>query len=172
MPVASFTVAKLSWLKRVEPQNWSRVNRICLPHDYLLWQLRGGGSIEITTDRGDASGTGYWSPKTGTYDDEVLKIIDSKHDWTNTLPRVAKPLEQTGMWRDAVIGCGTGDNMAGALGIGLKPGDVAISLGTSGTVYTVSETPTNDATAAVAGFADATGAFLPLVCTLNATKVF
>ena len=172
VPVASFTVAKLSWLKRVEPQNWAQVARICLPHDFLSWHLRGAGSNEITTDRGDASGTGYWSPKLGKYDNEVLNIIDAKRDWSNALPRVANPLEQTGTWQNAVIGCGTGDNMAGALGIGLSPGDVAISLGTSGTVYAISDKPTNDPSAAVAGFADATGAFLPLVCTLNATKVF
>ena len=172
VPVASFTVTKLSWIKRLEPQNWSRTTRVCLPHDYLLWQLRGGGTKEMTTDRGDASGTGYWSAKTNEYDYEVLEIVDSNRDWSTTLPRVASPLEQTGTWRDAVIGCGTGDNMAGALGIGLQPGDVAISLGTSGTVYAVSATPTNDPSAAVAGFADATGAYLPLVCTLNATKVF
>jgi len=66
---------------------------------------------------------------------------------------------------------GTGDNMAAAVGLALRPGDVAISLGTSGTVFAVSDTPTSDATAAVAGIADATGRFLPLVCTLNATKV-
>lgn len=172
VPVASFTVTKLSWIKRLEPQNWSRTSRVCLPHDYLSWQLRGGGATEITTDRGDASGTGYWSAKTNNYDYEVLEIIDSKRDWSTALPRVASPLEQTGTWQDAVVGCGTGDNMAGALGIGLQHGDVAISLGTSGTVYAVSATPTNDASAAVAGFADATGAYLPLVCTLNATKVF
>lgn len=172
VPVASFTVSKLSWIKRLEPQNWSRTTRVCLPHDYLSWQLRSGGTNEITTDRGDASGTGYWSAKTNEYDYEVLEIIDSKRDWSTALPRVASPLDQTGTWRDAVVGCGTGDNMAGALGIGLQPGDVAISLGTSGTVYAVSATPTNDPSAAVAGFADATGAYLPLVCTLNATKVF
>ena len=172
VPVASFTVTKLSWIKRLEPHNWSQTSRFCLPHDYLSWQLRGGGENEITSDRGDASGTGYWSAKTNQYDDEVLKIIDSKRDWSTALPRVASPLEQTGLWRDAVIGCGTGDNMAGALGIGLQPGDVAISLGTSGTVYAVSATPTNDPSGAVAGFADATGAYLPLVCTMNATKVF
>ncbi|NBO98242.1 MAG: xylulose kinase, partial [Actinobacteria bacterium] len=111
VPVASFTVTKLSWIKRLEPHNWSQTSRFCLPHDYLSWQLRGGGENEITTDRGDASGTGYWSAKTNQYDDEVLKIIDSKRDWSNALPRVASPLEQTGLWRDAVIGCGTGDNM-------------------------------------------------------------
>ena len=172
VPVASFTVAKLSWLKRVEPENWTRVARICLPHDYLSWQLRGGGASEIVTDRGDASGTGYWSPRTNSYQDEVLQIIDKSRDWSKMLPRVAEPLESTGQWGDAVIGCGTGDNMAGALGIGLLPGDVAISLGTSGTVYAVSAQATADSSAAVAGFADATGSFLPLVCTLNATKVF
>lgn len=172
VPVASFTVAKLSWLKRVEPQNWAQVTRICLPHDFLSWHLRGGGSHEITTDRGDASGTGYWSPKLDKYDNEVLNIIDAKRDWSKALPRVAAPLEQIGTWQNAVIACGTGDNMAGALGIGLSPGDIAISLGTSGTVYAVSATPTSDRSSAVAGFADATGEFLPLVCTLNATKVF
>ena len=172
VPVASFTVAKLSWLKRVEPQNWSRVATICLPHDFLSWHLRGGDAAEITTDRGDASGTGYWSPSSNSYDDEVLQIIDTTRDWSKMLPRVAGPLESTGQWGNATIGCGTGDNMAGALGIGLLPGDVAISLGTSGTVYAISSSATHDATAAVAGFADATGSFLPLVCTLNATKVF
>ena len=172
VPVASFTVAKLSWLKRVEPENWARVAHICLPHDYLSWHLRGGGASEIVTDRGDASGTGYWSPSTGNYDQEILQIIDASRDWSKMLPRVASPLESTGQWGDAVIACGTGDNMAGALGIGLLPGDVAISLGTSGTVYAVSAQATTDSSAAVAGFADATGSFLPLVCTLNATKVF
>jgi len=172
VPVASFTVAKLSWLKRVEPNNWARVARVCLPHDYLSWQLRGAKANEIVTDRGDASGTGYWSPKSGRYDDEILQIIDAKRDWSGALPRVAAPLEKTGTWNNAIVACGTGDNMAGALGIGLQTGDVAISLGTSGTVYCVSASPTHDARASVAGFADATGAFLPLVCTLNATKVF
>lgn len=172
VPVASFTVTKLSWLKRVEPENWKQVARVCLPHDYLSWHLRGGGTTELVTDRGDASGTGYWSPKSNSYDVEVLQIIDKARDWSKMLPRVAKPLDKIGVWRDAIVGCGTGDNMAGALGIGLMPGDVAISLGTSGTVYAVSATATSDSSAAVAGFADATGSFLPLVCTLNATKVF
>ncbi len=71
----------------------------------------------------------------------------------------------------AVVAPGTGDNMAAALGLGLGPGDLAISVGTSGTIFAVAESPTADASGAVAGFADATGRFLPLVCTLNAAKV-
>jgi xylulokinase len=88
---------------------------------------------------------------------------------------VLAPIEGAGtttaFGSEAVVAAGTGDNMAAALALGPQPGDVAISLGTSGTVYTVSMTPTADPTGAVAGFADATGRFLPLVCTLNATKV-
>ena len=97
--------------------------------------------------------------------------MDSGRDWAGVVPDVLGPREHAGDWRGAVVAPGTGDNMAGALGIGLRPGDVAVSLGTSGTVYTVSDRPTADASGAVAGFADATGMFLPLVCTLNATKV-
>ena len=81
------------------------------------------------------------------------------------------PGATAGTFGDAVVGPGTGDNMGAALGLGLQEGDVAISLGTSGTVFAVAGTPTSDASGAVAGFADATGRFLPLACTLNATKV-
>ena len=61
--------------------------------------------------------------------------------------------------------------MAAALGLGLRPGDLVLSLGTSGTAYTVQEAPVHDVSGEVAGFADATGRFLPLVCTMNATRV-
>jgi len=71
----------------------------------------------------------------------------------------------------AVLAPGTGDNMAAALGLAARPGDVVVSLGTSGTAFAVSDTPTADASGVVAGFADATGRFLPLVCTLNAAQV-
>jgi xylulokinase len=69
------------------------------------------------------------------------------------------------------VSAGTGDNMAAALGLGVRPGDVVVSLGTSGTVFTVSDQPSSDAAGEVAGFADATGRYLPLVCTLNAARV-
>ena len=157
VPVAAFTITKLSWLHRTEPETFARIERVMLPHDWLTWKLTG----EYSTDRGDASGTCYWSPATGEYRYDLLEIVDRDLDWPSALPPVC----------DAANALGTGDNMAAALGLGLAPGDVAISLGTSGTVFAVSETATADPTGAVAGFADATGRFLPLVCTLNATKV-
>ena len=171
VPVAALTITKLSWLHRSEPDAWARLARVCLPHDWLTYRLTG----ELTTDRGDASGTGYWSPAEGRYRLDLLAVVDGDVDWLPCLPRVLAPEEAAGTTRalgtEAVVAPGTGDNMAAALGIALAPGDVAVSIGTSGTVYAVSDAPTADPTGAVAGFADATGRFLPLVCTLNATKV-
>jgi xylulokinase len=167
VPVAAFTVTKLSWLHRKEPEHWARVAKVLLPHDWLTSRLTG----RLTTDRGDASGTGYWSPAEGAYRWDLLRLIDRDRDWYATVPEVLGPLDDAGVWRAAVVAPGTGDNMAAALGLGVRTGDVVVSLGTSGTVYGVSDQPTADPSGAVAGFADATGRFLPLACTLNATKV-
>lgn len=167
VPVAAFTITKLAWLARVHPDAWRRVARVLLPHDYLTHRLTG----RFTTDRGDASGTGYWSPARGTYRFDLLELVDADRDWTNVVPEMLGPLDAAGEWNGAVVGPGTGDNMAAAMGVGLRPGDATISIGTSGTVYAVSPTPTADPSGAVAGFADATGRYLPLVCTSNAAKV-
>jgi xylulokinase len=170
VPVASFTITKLRWLRRCEPAAFGRIARMGLPHDWLTHRLTGAW----TTDRGDASGTGWWSPAHGTYRTDLLDLVDAAMDWPAMLPEVLGPSDPAGHWPDAggaLVAAGTGDNMAAALGLGLRPGDLALSLGTSGTAFTVTEAPTADPTGAVAGFADATGRFLPLVCTLNATKV-
>ena len=107
----------------------------------------------------------------GAYRYDLLSLVDAGRDWTTVVPAVLGPGDAAGEWQGAVVGPGTGDNMAGALGVGLRSGDVAVSIGTSGTVYSVCDSPTADASGIVAGFADATGRHLPLVCTLNATKV-
>ena len=146
-----------------------RVAAVLLPHDWLTSRLTGAH----TTDRGDASGTGYWSPSEGRYRVDLLEVVDERVDWEAALPAVLAPAEIAGEWSGtgAVVGPGTGDNMAAALGLGLRRGDVVLSVGTSGTAFTVSDRPSADPSGTVAGFADATGRFLPLVCTLNATKV-
>ena len=167
VPVAAFTATKLSWLHRSEPDNWAKLAHVVLPHDWMTFRLCG----QLLTDRGDASGTGYWSPSTGEYRWDLLSIIDNDLDWTTVVPRVAGAVEVVGEWNGAKVACGTGDNMAAALGLGLQPGVAVLSSGTSGTAYAISDHPTSDASGAVAGFADATGRYLPLACTLNATKV-
>lgn len=184
VPVASFTVAKLRWVADHEPGNAERAAAVCLPHDWLTWRLAGGGPHSPVdglpcTDRGDASGTGYWSPTTGEYRPDLLVHAFGRG---LSVPRVLAQYDAAGiaeatgalagLVRDgAVLAAGTGDNMAAALGLDAKPGDVVVSIGTSGTAFAVSETATADPTGAVAGFADATGRFLPLVCTLNAARV-
>jgi xylulokinase len=167
VPVASFTATKLSWLHRSEPEVWARLAHVVLPHDWITFRLTG----ELVTDRGDASGTGYWSPAESAYRWDLLALIDRDRDWSTAVPEVLGATEAAGEWNGALVGAGTGDNMAAALGLGLRHGDVMISLGTSGTVSTVSESPVTDPSGSIAGFADATGRFLPLACTLNAMKV-
>ncbi len=168
VPVASFTVTKLRWLAEHEPDAAARVASVMLPHDWLTWRLRGQGIGQVT-DRGDASGTGYWSPAEGRYRTDLLVRAFGREI---AVPRVAAPNEVVGETAGGVlVGPGTGDNMAAALGLGAGPGDVVVSLGTSGTAFAVADAPTSDATGLVAGFADATGRFLPLVCTLNAARV-
>jgi xylulokinase len=170
VPVASFTVTKLRWLAEHEPEAAARVAAVCLPHDWLSWRLAGAPGLDaLATDRGDASGTGYWSPATGGYRPDLLRLALG-HD--ARLPAVLEPAGSAATTpAGAVLAAGTGDNMAAALGLGARPGDVVVSVGTSGTVFAVAERPSADPTGIVAGFADATGRFLPLVCTLNAARV-
>jgi xylulokinase len=164
-PVPSFTVTKLRWLARHEPEAAARTATVCLPHDHLTWRLTG----ELVTDRGEASGTGYWSPAENAYRPDLLRLALGHEP---AVPRVLRPSEPAGHTAGGVaVSAGTGDNMAAALGLGLAEGDVVVSLGTSGTVFAVSAEPTADPSGAVAGFADATGRFLPLVCTLNAARI-
>ena len=178
VPVASFTITKLRWLRDNEPENAARVAAVALPHDWLTWRLRGFGPEdasprgpvldELVTDRSDASGTGYWNPATGGYDRELL-VAALGHDVV--LPRVLGPSEWVTDAAGRRVGGGAGDNAGAALGLGAGPGDVVVSIGTSGTVFAVSDERTIDPTGTVAGFADCTGRFLPLVATLNAARV-
>jgi xylulokinase len=185
VPVASFTITKLRWLRDAEPANADRVAAVALPHDWLTWRLRGYGPAgesalgpvldELTTDRSDASGTGYWSPASGNYDRGLL-IAALGHD--AVLPRVLAAHDSPGVSAENVgipagltVGAGAGDNAAAALGLDARSGDVVVSIGTSGTVFAVTDAPTVDPSGAVAGFADAGGAFLPLVATLNAARI-
>ena len=168
VPLASFTVTKLRWVAEHEPDVAERARGVLLPHDWITHQLRGGAG-EPTTDRGDASGTGYWSTAEDAYRDDLLRTAFGRD---LAVPRVAGPREAVGETSSGILlAPGTGDNMGAALGLDLEPGDVAVSLGTSGTVFAVADRPTADPTGIVAGFADATGRFLPLVCTLNAARV-
>jgi xylulokinase len=207
VPVASFTATKLRWLRDEEPANAARVAAVALPHDWLTWRLRGygpagesplGPDLEaLTTDRSDASGTAYWSARTGAYDLDLFERALGRPgreagsgpevgsgpeagDGSGgaagpaavVLPRVLGPGEGSGRTTSGVlVGPGAGDNAGAALGLGAADGDVIVSIGTSGTVFAVTDAPVGDPSGTVAGFADASGLSLPLIATLNAARV-
>lgn len=181
VPVASLTVTKLRWLADAEPENAQRIAAVALPHDWLTWRISGSTRLEdLATDRSEASGTGYFDPAAGTYRYDLLaqalRISESAAQQI-VLPRAAGPQEQVGTgdpargWGDMILGPGAGDNAAASLGIGMSTGDVSISIGTSGVVAAVSPTPIRDASGLIAGFASATGEYLPLAVTLNGSRV-
>ena len=173
VPTASFTVTKLRWLAEREPAHAERTSLVLLPHDWLTWRLGSGPAqppaARPVTDRGDASGTGYFSPVGASW---LPSLAATALGRDVELPRLAAPAEVVGQapWGSA-LSAGTGDNMGAALGLGLRDGDVVISIGTSGTAFAVTGAAAADPTGAVAGFADATGRFLPLVATVNAARV-
>ena len=191
VPVASFTATKLRWLRDAEPANAARVAAVALPHDWLTWRLRGYGPADesplgpdleaLTTDRSDASGTAYWSAAHEAYDLDLFERAFGRpgREAGSTasadavvLPRVLGPGEAAGRTPSGVlVGPGAGDNAGAALGLGAAEGDVVVSIGTSGTVFAVTDAPVADASGTVAGFADASGLSLPLIATLNAARV-
>jgi xylulokinase len=170
VPVASFTLTKLAWLAQNRPELADRVARVVLPHDYLNHALTG----EFFTDRSDASGTAYFSPVTDSYREDLLERFFGR---VPELPCVVAPDGHGGRvlpgWKagDAVIGAGAGDNAGAALGLGISPGEVVVSVGTSGTVFTSAVEPLRDPSGAVAGFADATGGHLPLLAMINSARI-
>lgn len=167
--VASFTASKLRWVRDGEPENAKRARSVLLPHDYVSLHLAAPGT-EPFTDRGDASGTGYYSTRTEAW---VPELAESALGRALELPRLPDSPQEV-MARTAfgaAIAAGTGDNMAAALGLSLGPGDASVSIGTSGVCAMVSDTRPDDASGTVTGFADATGRFLPMTTTINASRI-
>ena len=169
VPLAAITVSKLRWLADNEPQLADRTAAVCLPHDWLTWRLRGDTEITtLTTDRSDASGTGYYDAAGDGYRFDLLEL--AARGRRPRLPTVLGPFDQNVSGR-TVFAAGLGDNAAAALGLGAEEGDVIVSVGTSGVVAAVTASPVRDDSGLVAGFADGTGRYLPLVCTLNGARV-
>ena len=178
-PTAAFTITKLAWVAEHEPQLLPQIQKVLLPHDYMTFRLTG----RAVTDRSDASGTGYFTAHESRWRPDLLeRFVSPDINWADLLPEVLSPSEpagsilttvakELGLTPGIIVGPGAGDQHAGALGVGMQNGDVLFSLGTSGVVMTESATPVFDPEGFVNGVADAAGGYLPLVCTLNSTKV-
>ena len=222
VPVASFTITKLRWVRDHEPELADRVAAVALPHDWLTWRLRGYGPAgssplgpdldQLTTDRSDASGTGYWSPSAGEYDLELFKVAfgrDAREaagnagpgdSGTVVLPRVLGPGDAAG---EIHPGCfGSPAELARPVGIRTRQDQARQDPGPGSCWGPVPGTtrpppwdwvrspetwwcpwapaarcsrwhrrPVADPSGTVAGFADASGEYLPIAVTLNAARV-
>ncbi|QDZ24206.1 xylulokinase [Chloropicon primus] len=172
----AFTGTKVMWLKRNEPENWQRVRHVLMPKDYFNYWLTG----EIATEASDQSGSAFFDPVNKTWDERALEFIGLPAAY---LPKLVAPIEKVGTIREAVaealrlpasvvVSPGGGDNACSALAAGaVADGTMVMSLGTSGTLFGYSSKPVLDKTGMICPFCDATGAYLPLVCTLNCTEV-
>jgi len=173
-----YTAPKILHMRRHEPEAFSRAATFLLVHNYVNWYLTGGpdGGIAIM-EPGDTSGMALWHPGSGRWSQRVLDAIDP--DLAGKLPPVAPSDRTIGSLSPALaihlglspacrVDAGSGDNMYGAVGTGnIEPGTVTVSLGTSGTAYTVLENPFIDPAGEIAAFRDSTGRHLPLLCVSN-----
>ncbi|WP_026248469.1 xylulokinase [Streptomyces sp. LaPpAH-108] len=167
VPQAAQPVTKLRWLAKSEPENARRTALLLQAHDWLVWQLL-GRPVRRTTDRGGASGTGYWSAATGGYRPDLVELALGHQV---ALPEVLGPAEAAGTTPEGLlISAGTGETMAAAFGLGIGLGDAVVSLGASGSVMAVHPGALADQSGMITSLADATGMHLPVVTTLNAVR--
>lgn len=140
VPVASMTATKWQWLRENEPAVTARAAAVRLPHDFLTERLAGIAA----TDPGDASGTCWYSTRTGGYDPELLDLVGLDAELLPTVardgaarvgPLTAAAAAFLGLRPGIAVAAGTGDNMAAAVGLGLGAAGLldhpVISLGTS-----------------------------------------
>tara|TARA_Y100000588_G_scaffold163195_1_gene177298 strand:- start:3323 stop:4576 length:1254 start_codon:yes stop_codon:yes gene_type:complete len=165
-----YTASKILWMKRKEPDSFKRLDTVLLPHDYINFYLTGQKVMEA----GDASGTGFFDIENRNFDKKTMMAIDD--DLEGSIPKLVdqfKPIgsitreisELFGISKQTIVSPGSGDNMMSALGSGiLQSGTLAISLGTSGTVFCHSEKCIQQSDPEISAFCDAIGGWLPLFC--------
>ncbi|WP_159767268.1 FGGY family carbohydrate kinase [Streptomyces sp. HM190] len=167
VPGAAQPVTKLRWMSRTEPDAAMRTAVLLQAHDWLVWQLL-GRPVRRTTDRGGASGTGYWNAATGQYRTDLVEMALGHQVM---LPEVLGPSDAAGTTPEGLlISAGTGETMAAAFGLGIGLGDAVVSLGASGSVMAVHTEALVDSSGMITSLADATGMHLPVVTTLNAVR--
>ncbi len=174
--LAGYTASKLPWTKTHRPGAYARLATILLPHDYLNFVLTG----ERFCEYGDASGTGWLDVRSRSWSKDMLRATDPDRDLGECLPPIAAPdaifdiapgiAADLGLPATVKVAVGGGDNMMAAIGTGcVEEGRMAMSLGTSGTLFAHSDTPVVDPQGRWAAFCSSTGGWLPLICTMNCT---
>lgn len=174
---AGFTAPKLLWMKKHEPELFSRIRRIMLPKDYINYMLTG---IHCT-DYSDASGMLLLDVRNRRWSREMLEICGVREEWMPRLYESYEPVgtlkpdiaQALGLRQSVTVAAGAGDNAAAAVGTGTV-GDCRcnISLGTSGTIFISSETFGVDRNNALHSFAHADGRYHLMGCMLSAASCY
>ena len=170
-----FTAPKLLWVKRNEPENFARINKIMLPKDYLLYRLTGVHATDVS----DASGMLLLDVKNRQWSKEMCGIcgiseamlpkLYESYECVGTLRR--EIAEDLGLREDVKVAAGAGDNAASAVATGtVGDGGCTISLGTSGTIFISSQSFRVDKNNALHSFCDAGGAYHLMGCMLSAAS--
>ncbi|WP_152045438.1 xylulokinase [Aureimonas psammosilenae] len=138
-----FTAPKLLWVQRFEPEIFAKVRRVLLPKDYLRLWLTG----EAVSEMSDAAGTSWLDTAARSWSDRMLERTGLSREH---MPSLVEGTEVSGKLRGelaaewgmepVVVAGGGGDNAASACGVGVvRPGTGFLSLGTSGVLFTASE---------------------------------
>lgn len=139
-----FTAPKLLWLADHEPNNFARLAHVMLPKDFIVLQLTGA----LTTDMSDASGTCWLDPARRDWDDVMLAACGiGRHHMPQLLEGCnlaghlrAGTANVLGLPAGVPVVAGAGDNAAGAVGVGaVEPGQAFLSLGTSGVIFVAAD---------------------------------
>ena len=147
--LTNFTLTKLLWVRRREPDVWSRVRHVLLPKDYVRFRLSGTHAIDVA----DASGTLLLDVARRQWSAEMLgatsispELLPDVFESTAVCARVsADGSRATGLAEGTPIVAGAGDQAAGAVGMGIvRPGAVSVTIGTSGVVFAATERPALD----------------------------
>ena len=174
---AGFTAPKLLWMRKHEPENFARISRIMLPKDYVVYQLTGVHSCDMS----DASGMLLLDVKNRCWSKELLdycgvseaqmpKLFESYEKVGTVLPEIAAEL---GLPATAVVAAGAGDNAAAAVGTGtVGDGRCNVSLGTSGTIFISSDAFCLPPEGKLHSFAHADGSYHLMGCILSAASAY
>ena len=172
---AGFTAPKLLWVKKHEPENFSRIKKVMLPKDYITYMLSGS----FATDVSDASGMLLFDVKNRSWSREMVALCDLRPE---QLPRVYESYEKVGVLlpglagelgfsREVVLAAGAGDNAAAAIGTATTgDGSCNLSLGTSGTLFVSAKSFGVDPFNALHSFCHADGSYHLMGCMLSAAS--
>lgn len=158
--IAAFTLAKLMWVKKNEPDIYRQIDKVLLPKDYIRYQLTG----EFATEVSDASGMQLLDIRKRDWSEELLEILDidrnffgkvyESHDITGYIS--AEVAEETGLSTLTAVVGGAGDQAAGAIGNSItESGNISVTIGSSGVVFASTDTVVTDEAGRVQTFCHA-----------------